>query len=72
MLNVTVGLIILVSPLAGIGLIAWAVVGQFITQVNLDGQVIIWRIIPDISLIGWTGLAVTPLGCYLFWRWFIR
>lgn len=66
-----IGLAIIAVPLAGIGLIVWAVVGQCMAQVSLDGQVIQWRIVPDISLIGWSGLLVTPLGGYLCWYWFV-
>lgn len=66
------GLSVMLMPLVGVVLIVWSIVGQCVTQANFDGQIILWRIIPDISMIGWAGFAIAPIGCWLFWRIFIR
>lgn len=48
--------------LIGIGLLVWMGVGQYIAQINYDGVYINWRIVPDISQIGWLGVVFFFVG----------
>lgn len=54
-LGVVLVIISIILFVAGIGLLIWAGVGQFIAQINFDGQYKSFRTIQDISLWGYTG-----------------
>lgn len=62
-LLVIISIILFVS---GIGLLIWAVIGQFIAQINFDGQYKTFRIIQDISLWGFTGVIPVLVSSPLF------
>lgn len=55
--------------IAGIGLLIWTVVGQYMAQIAYDGQYIKFRIINDVSLWGLTGIGAIALGLTLFVIW---
>ena len=52
-----------------IGLFLWLIIGQYIAQLNYDGQYISWRTIKDISLWGYMGflpLTLSGISYFLF------
>lgn len=50
--------------ICGVVLLAWAAVGQLIAQFNLDGQILKFRIVKDVS--NWGLLGIVPLFGGLF------
>jgi hypothetical protein len=48
--------------LAALGLFLWLGIGQYVAQMNYDGQYIEWRTIKDVSQWGWMGFLPAILA----------
>lgn len=51
--------------IVGIALLIWLGVGQYIAQINHDGQYISWRVLNDVSLWGYIGIPCIFVGIVL-------